>query len=351
MRLSFLLYLIVCCPLIAGDLSDKQMRRLGLSKKELVCATSFIKRNGVKGSVFTKKQTHLPCVIERISGDRFVIRAVGKRACIIGFGAHKRVQKAVLYDGRPTIIACCQCDETVEKEIEIVKRLQSSKGIVRYVGDRLQGDVRLLYLQYFSEGCLLQNLGKRFLQKDVVQIARDLVEGLSAVHSLGLLHRDLHEGNVLLSKRKEGGYSAVLSDFGHVLSLEESKGRVAQCQSMKIPPDTLIAPLEALDGYAGEVYSLGMLLYSLAYGKYPSWAGLFDYKKLSQERVLHSEEFARVVELYDQEKREKLRGVEEKEQLGLSLNDYERFQTCLFSMLSPLSRDRPSLDRVRAVLR
>jgi serine/threonine protein kinase len=55
-------------------------------------------------------------------------------------------------------------------------------------------------------------------------ICRQLAEGLSYLHSRDIIHRDLKPDNVLLTKRSDGLYDVVISDFGLSRSLGCSYG-------------------------------------------------------------------------------------------------------------------------------
>jgi serine/threonine protein kinase/tetratricopeptide (TPR) repeat protein len=104
-------------------------------------------------------------------------------------------------------------------------------------------------------------------------ITKELCQGLSAVHSVGLVHRDLKPGNVMLAKR--GLVSqAVLMDLGLALRPEES----LDSQSKLTVPGGIIgtpgymAP-EQFEGAkvsaATDIYALGLVLYEMTTGKQP----------------------------------------------------------------------------------
>ena len=104
-------------------------------------------------------------------------------------------------------------------------------------------------------------------------ITNELCQGLSAVHSVGLVHRDLKPGNVMLARR--GSVSqAVLMDLGLALRPEES----LDGQSKLTVPGGIVGTLgymapEQFEGAkvsaATDIYALGLVLYEMTTGKQP----------------------------------------------------------------------------------
>jgi eukaryotic-like serine/threonine-protein kinase len=100
--------------------------------------------------------------------------------------------------------------------------------------------------------------------REVAVIGIDLCRALAAVHGAGLLHGDVKAHNVM---REEGG-RIVLMDFGasRDLSQAPASGRDFAGTPLYIAPEVFAgAPRSA----ASDVYSLGVLLYYLASGRYP----------------------------------------------------------------------------------
>jgi serine/threonine protein kinase len=111
----------------------------------------------------------------------------------------------------------------------------------------------------------------RFLVRSIAcQIAR----GLRAAHGVGVVHRDLKCGNVLLERSEDGEIRAVITDFGLARSLEPDAGQgtklTATGQLMGTP--AYFAP-ELLEGKAltpaSDVYSLGVMVYEMVTGQQP----------------------------------------------------------------------------------
>jgi hypothetical protein len=92
----------------------------------------------------------------------------------------------------------------------------------------------------------------------------DLVRALAAVHSAGLVHRDVKASNVM----REAGGRIVLTDFGTVVDA----ARLARPEELLVGTAHYMAP-EALRGEQGgkpaDIYALGVVLYRLVSARYP----------------------------------------------------------------------------------
>ena len=116
----------------------------------------------------------------------------------------------------------------------------------------------------------------------VVLIAVELGDALAAVHRAGLLHRDVKTHNVM--RDRDG--RLLLTDFGGGELLESG----ASATAVGTP---LYAAPEVVDGQPAtrqsDIYSLGVLLYRLATGRYP-----VEGRTLEEVRAAHADRQARV---------------------------------------------------------
>ena len=104
--------------------------------------------------------------------------------------------------------------------------------------------------------------------REITGIGRDLCRALAAVHRAGVLHRDIKAKNVV---REEGTGRIVLTDFG---SSEPTKSEPEPALARKPVQGTLLYLAPEILEEAGptarsDIYSLGVLLFHLATGRYP----------------------------------------------------------------------------------
>lgn len=132
------------------------------------------------------------------------------------------------------------------------------------VGD-LDG-VPALVLEHLPGGTLADQLSGGVLAEDwVVALAARLARGLAAAHRLGLVHRDLKPGNIMVSTDQP----AKLIDFG-LAQLGEETGPSNQAVGTFLysSPEQAGMLKRPVDGRS-DLYSLGVVLYECLAGRLP----------------------------------------------------------------------------------
>ncbi|MBP7867527.1 MAG: serine/threonine protein kinase [Acidobacteria bacterium] len=126
-------------------------------------------------------------------------------------------------------------------------------------------------MQYIDGVSLSQQAGELY-QEQKLRLIKAAAEGLGEAHRLGLVHRDIKPGNIMLEKAGVGNWKPILMDFGLARQVGE-KGVSVTGEIMGTP--MYMAPEQAAGkvhdiGPRTDVYSLGATLYELLAGR-PLW--------------------------------------------------------------------------------
>lgn len=111
---------------------------------------------------------------------------------------------------------------------------------------------------------------------EVVKIGRETALGLMAIHSQGLVHRDLKPGNLWLERfGDDRTWRVKIVDFGLARSATETGDQITQAGAVVGTP-AFMAPEQARGGKVdtqADLFSLGSTLYLLATGRHPFGIG------------------------------------------------------------------------------
>jgi serine/threonine protein kinase len=114
----------------------------------------------------------------------------------------------------------------------------------------------------------LMSQGRRLTLEESLAIADEVLSGLAAAHKLGLVHRDIKPGNILLDRVHR---RALLADFGLVKSLQESEMRHTSSGVILGTAD-YIAPEQGLGkpvDCRSDLYSMGVVMFQMLCGRLP----------------------------------------------------------------------------------
>jgi serine/threonine protein kinase len=117
-------------------------------------------------------------------------------------------------------------------------------------------------------GDLSHYIQKRRYLSDVegLELFREVLEGVAALHRLGFAHRDLKPENIFL----DGGHHAKVADLGFVADVADPIPFLTQCGTVGYAAPELIRKIEC-DPRKSDIWSLGVVLFQALTGRTP-WA-------------------------------------------------------------------------------
>jgi tRNA A-37 threonylcarbamoyl transferase component Bud32/DNA-binding NarL/FixJ family response regulator len=159
-------------------------------------------------------------------------------------------------------------DQSMERflqEFEILREVHHP-NIVRIYDLGVTDDHLYLAMEHFGRGDLRKRMSEGLTARQSLGHVRDLAYALEAIHEVGIFHRDLKPGNVMLRDDD----SIALIDFGlakHVaLKMEVTdKGLIFGTPHYMSPEQ---GHGKAIDGRS-DLYALGVMLYEMLTGKKP----------------------------------------------------------------------------------
>jgi eukaryotic-like serine/threonine-protein kinase len=127
-------------------------------------------------------------------------------------------------------------------------------------------------MEYIAGTTLAQRDRPQLSETEALTYVRQVGEALGVLHEVGLIHRDVNPGNVMLRIR-EGRSEAVLIDFGLAKDFTTTHNYVTtQTQIEELLPSYRAPELYTPAGDRGphcDLYALGALLYELVIGSPP----------------------------------------------------------------------------------
>ncbi|CAB5375057.1 unnamed protein product [Rhizophagus irregularis] len=221
----------------------------------------------------------------------------------IGKGGFSTVYSAIWKDGlikydenilgykgwrrKPNTIVALKClhdtQNSLDDFINEVKAYQNRKldNILKMYGVSQNPNTKdyIIVLEYAEGGDFKDYLNKNYEKLhwvNQIKILSSIIGGLTEIHQKWMVHRDLHIGNILLTKIQDKdflfnsyncyNYNACISDMG----LCKKIGDTDETNIYGVMP---YVALEVLRGKpytrAADIYSFGMIMYFVATGKQP----------------------------------------------------------------------------------
>jgi serine/threonine protein kinase len=160
--------------------------------------------------------------------------------------------------------------ERFRREIQVAAQLQHPH-IVPLLSAGEKGTLIWYTMPFIAGHSLREGLarGDKYSVKDVVRILRDVAEALDYAHGMGVIHRDIKPGNVLLL-----GSHALVTDFGVAKAISAampSSGFTSAGMAIGTPaymaPEQIAADPAA--DHRMDLYALGLLGYEMLTGQVP----------------------------------------------------------------------------------
>lgn len=175
------------------------------------------------------------------------------------------------------------------------RNLVQSKGPVEEIEDRLY--LPMEYVKGYSLRSVIDYMSKfhRGMKKGlavstIISIMIQVLHGLSHLHEHGLVHRDLHPGNIMLTDNRV----VKITDYGSIKDLANITS--GNAHTFRPIGGALISSYEQIRwpnrvSFRSDLYSVGVLLYhciTLKYPYYVSAGSIFDLAELIQKRIYKS---------------------------------------------------------------
>jgi serine/threonine-protein kinase len=171
--------------------------------------------------------------------------------------------------------------ERFKREAYITRKLQHPNAVRVEDIDEAEDGSPFIVMEYIEGESLKQVIREQgpLPAPRVCAIAKQVAAALDAAHGLGMVHRDIKPGNILLVRSDEGETAKVL-DFGvarikEVERGEEAKGMDLTGRGFVVGTPLYISPEQAqgkrgdeLDGRS-DIYSLGIVMYQMLTGVVP----------------------------------------------------------------------------------
>ncbi|RIB10752.1 kinase-like domain-containing protein [Gigaspora rosea] len=195
---------------------------------------------------------------------------------VIGRGAFGTVYSAYSKDAEKTVaLKCLHHDFTSDngnefiQEVKKIIRFTHHDHIIRFFGitQDPKGETYYMVLQYANNSDLRCYLSNHFLElnwETKIRMAKEIASGVNCLHNANIVHRDLHDKNILVHDDR-----LLITDFGLSKSLENNTKSIVGGTCAYSDPKYLQNPFLYKRGKPSDIYSLGVLFWELSSGVRP----------------------------------------------------------------------------------
>lgn len=154
------------------------------------------------------------------------------------------------------------------KEIFAMAALEANPHITRYYSAWVEDGVAFLVLELCEESLQGYAYGKKqetLDEQNLLEILRQISEGLQHLHRNNVVHMDIKPGNILV-KHDAAGERFLLGDFG-LATIAKSGQEIQEGDTRFMPPELLQFECSSTELQRSDIFSLGATMLSLALGR------------------------------------------------------------------------------------
>ncbi|KAG7211833.1 hypothetical protein KM043_011058 [Ampulex compressa] len=161
----------------------------------------------------------------------------------------------------------------VAEELQIFEGIQH-RHLVRYYGLEIHREEMLIFMEFCAEGTLeslVAGTGNGLPESLVRKYTHQLVLAVAALHSHGIVHRDIKTANIFLT---DEGNCLKLGDFGSAVQIKAHTTMPGELQGFVgtqayMAPEVFMKSESGGHGRAADIWSVGCCVIEMASGRRP----------------------------------------------------------------------------------
>jgi serine/threonine protein kinase len=222
--------------------------------------------------------------VQRI-GDYSIVREIGAGATSNVFlGIHVKTLAAAAVKQLSPQFTSPSHRQMFATEASLCGKMSHPNIVDMYGADMNAADSPYLVMEYINGSSLdkFDTPDTLLPIETVIDVMRQSAEALAYASRLGIIHRDVKPGNIII--RKDGRVK--IADFGCAITSEPNKSVVAIAGSLPyMSPEQLEGkPLD----HQSDIYSLGVVFYRLLTGHYPFAMGDDQTARTYARKILNT---------------------------------------------------------------
>lgn len=224
-------------------------------------------------------------IADRYEVKRFI--ATGGMGVVYEVDDRELGERVALKTLRPEFASDPATIELFRREIRLSRRVADNSHVChvfdvgwhRLAGEPLSGGQKglmFLTMELLAGETLADRLKRetKIPPSEALSLARQMADGLTALHKVHVIHRDFKPSNVMLVPAGDGSRRVVVTDFGLARTIPRKEGGQTEEESVGPPRFTrdYVAPEQLTAEQvspASDVFSFGVTLFEMVTGKRP----------------------------------------------------------------------------------